>query len=185
MVRTGGTVALIAPHPLSGERTPPGRGQLVVDAPADAPLVIHASYAAVHIRDVKGSVRVAATHGRAKMLNTTGQVDAIAFVIDFAGSGGRVTLSAGARDQYETIQCAFRWDAPGLGAAIRHELVPPGFSTPFAPSWVVARISSVVPSFRRVSATKRKAICTISLTTRTTVSCLTLSCTCAPNRPRS
>jgi len=125
MVRTGGTVALIAPHPLSGERTPPGRGQLVVDAPADAPLVIHASYAAVHIRDVKGSVRVAATHGRAKMLNTTGQVDAIAFVIDFAGSGGRVTLSAGARDQYETIQCAFRWDAPGLGAAIRQDARSP------------------------------------------------------------
>ena len=60
MVRVGGTVSLIAPHLLKSERTPAGRGYLVVDAPPDAPVVIHASYAAVQIRDLKGLVRVSA-----------------------------------------------------------------------------------------------------------------------------
>lgn len=131
MVRTGATVALIAPHLLSGERTPAGRGHLVVDAPFDAPLVIHASYAAVQIRDVKGSARVAATHGRATMLDTSGQVDATASVIDFAGSGGRVTLSAEAEINMKLVNA--RFDGTLLAWAQRsvRMLVPPGFSTPF------------------------------------------------------
>jgi hypothetical protein len=131
MVRTGGTVSLITAHPLAGERTPAGGGHLVVDAPADAPLVVHASYAAVQIRDIKGSVRVAATHARATMLDTTGQVDAIAHVIDFAGSGGRVILSAEAEINLKLFTP--RFDGTLLAWAQRSVkmLVPPGFSTPF------------------------------------------------------
>jgi hypothetical protein len=130
MVRTGGTVALVAAQP-AGERTPAGGGQLVVDAPADATLVVHASYTAVQIRDMKGSVRVAATHARATMLNTTGQVDAIAHVIDFAGSGGRVILSAEAEINLKLFDA--RFDGTLLASAQRSVriLVPPGFATPF------------------------------------------------------
>jgi len=65
-----------------------GRGQLFVDAPADVAIVIDASFAAVHIRDLEGPVRVAAAHARTTILNTTGRVDAIGMVIDFAGSKG-------------------------------------------------------------------------------------------------
>jgi ferric-dicitrate binding protein FerR (iron transport regulator) len=45
------------------------------------------------VRDLAGPVRIAATHARATVLNTCGQVDATAGVVDFAGSRGRVTLS--------------------------------------------------------------------------------------------
>jgi hypothetical protein len=131
MARAGGTVLLTGPHLLSADPTRMGRGQLVVDAPADAPIVIHASFAAVQIRDVRGPVRVAATHGRATILNTTGQVDAIAMVVDFAGSGGRVTLSAEAEINMKLSTA--RFDGTLLAWAQRsvRTLVPPDFLTPF------------------------------------------------------
>src|SRR5262252_2245636 len=72
MVRTGATVSLIAPHLGGGYY----RGDLVVEAPAEAPLTIHASYAAVRLRDMKGPVRITASHARAQILDTVGQVDA-------------------------------------------------------------------------------------------------------------
>jgi hypothetical protein len=108
-----------------------GQGHLVIDAPADAAIVIHASYAAVQIRDMRGWVRAAATHGRATILNTTGQVDAVAFVVDFAGSSGRVTLSAEAEINMRLSTA--RFDGTLLAWAPRsvRTLVPPGFLTPF------------------------------------------------------
>jgi hypothetical protein len=57
------------------------RSHLIVDAPADAPIVIHASFGAVEVRDMTGQVWVTAMHGRAKILDTTGKVDAIALVV--------------------------------------------------------------------------------------------------------
>jgi len=90
MARAGGAVSLSGPHLLSAEPRCMGRGQLFVDAPADAAIVIDASFAAVHIRDLEGPVRVAAAHARTTILNTTGRVDAIGMVIDFAGSKGQV-----------------------------------------------------------------------------------------------
>lgn len=48
-----------------------------------------------------GPVRVTASHARAKILDTAGQVDTDTYVIDFAGSRGRVTLSARGRGQFE------------------------------------------------------------------------------------
>ena len=91
MTFLGATVSLKGP--ILAEK-PQIRGSFFLDAPADAPVVIHASFTAVEIRDMAGPVRVTATHARAKILDTTGQVDASAFVIDFAGSRGRVNLSA-------------------------------------------------------------------------------------------
>ena len=131
MVRVGGTVSLTAPHLLKSERTPAGRGYLVVDAPPDAPVVIHAWYAAVQIRDLKGLVRVTAAHGRATILDTTGHVDAVAHVVDFAGSTGRVTLSAEAEINMKLFSA--RFDGTLLAWAQRsvRMLVPSGFLTPF------------------------------------------------------
>lgn len=131
MVRIGGTLSLVGPHLLGSNQTRHLRGQLVVDAPADAPVVVHASYAAVEVRDVSGPVRVAATHGRATLLETTGQVDAIASVIDFASSSGRITLSAEAEINLKLSTA--RFDGTLLAWAQRsvRMLVPPAFLTPF------------------------------------------------------
>ena len=52
---------------------------------------------------MNGPVRVTASHARAKILETTGQVDANAFVIDFAGSRGRVSLNAEAEINLKTL----------------------------------------------------------------------------------
>jgi hypothetical protein len=49
---------------------------------------------AVEVRDMTGPVRIAATHARASILDTAGQVDATAGCVDFAGSCSRITLSA-------------------------------------------------------------------------------------------
>jgi hypothetical protein len=119
MVRSGGTVSLVAPRQLLKDHT--GHGELVVDAPGDAPLVIHVSYAAVQLRDMKGPVRIAATHGRATILDTTGQVDAVAFVIDFSSSRGRVTLSAEAEiNMNPCLRATMREDA--CSSRISHAL---------------------------------------------------------------
>src|SRR5580658_4511240 len=73
MSRVGSAVSLNSPcfgH-IAGTR-----GQLNVDAPVGAPIVVHASFGAVEIRDMSGPVRVTAMHGRARILDTTGKVDA-------------------------------------------------------------------------------------------------------------
>ena len=128
MIRLGGAVSISGPSLGEGHQT---RGSFVLDAPADAPIVIHASYAAAEIRDMAGPVRVTATHARAKILDTTGQVDAAAFVVDFAGSRGRVTLSAEA--EINLKMTALRFEGTLLARAQRplRMLVPPGFMTPF------------------------------------------------------
>jgi hypothetical protein len=125
MVRTGATVSLTAPRPSNGYR-----GDLVIEAPDDAPLVIHSSYAAVRLRDMKGPVRITATHARAQILDTVGQVDAVALVIDFSAPRGRVTLGA---DEINLKLPTTRFEGR-LGAWAQQcvrMLVPPGSLTPF------------------------------------------------------
>ncbi|MFL6444786.1 MAG: hypothetical protein ACJ713_13305 [Candidatus Sulfotelmatobacter sp.] len=128
MTRLGATVSVNSP-PLgeSGHR----RGSLVLDAPADAPVVIYASYSAVQVRDIAASVRITAAHARATILDTTGRVDASAFVVDFAGSRGIVNLSADAEINLKMLSP--RFDGTLLAWAQRpvRVLVPAGFVTPF------------------------------------------------------
>ena len=131
MVRAGSAVSLTGPHLLRAEPTRMGRGQLLVDAPADAALVIHASFAAVQIRDLNGPVRVAATHARATILNSTGRVDAIAMVVDFAGSKGRVTLSSEAEINLKFSAVRFEGTLSAWAQRAVKTLVPAGFVTPF------------------------------------------------------
>jgi hypothetical protein len=128
MTLLGTTVSLKSP--ILGDK-PQSRGLFVLDAPADAPIVIHGSYADVEIRDMTSPVRVTATHARARILDTTGQVDATAFVIDFAGSRGRVNLSAEA--EINLKMTASRFEGTLLAWAQRplRMLVPRGFVTPF------------------------------------------------------
>jgi len=131
MVRSGATVALTAPHLLHKQPTRTGCGDLVVDAPADARVVIHVSYAAVQLRDVKGPVRIAATHGRATILDTSGQVDATAAVIDFSAACGHVTLSAEAEINMKLSASRFEGTLLAWAQRCVRLRVPPGFTTPF------------------------------------------------------
>jgi hypothetical protein len=128
MTHLGATVSLKGP--MLAEK-PQTRALFVLDAPADAPVLIHASFAAVEIRDMAGPVRVTATHARAKILDTTGQVDAAAFVIDFAGSRGRVNLSAEAEINLKMTALRFEGTLMAWAQRPLRMLVPPGFVTPF------------------------------------------------------
>ena len=128
MILLGATVSLKSP--ILGEK-PQARGSFVLEAPAGAPIVIHASFAPVEIRDMAGPVRVTATHARAKILDTTGQVDAAAFVIDFAGSRGRVNLSAEAEINLKMTTPQFQGTLLAWAQRPVRMRVPPGFLTPF------------------------------------------------------
>ena len=125
--RAGRSACVPAYHDVIG----PVAGMVTVtDAPADAPVVVYASYSAVQVRDIVSPIRVTATHARATILNTTGRVDASAFVVDFAGSRGTVNLSA---DEINLKMTAPRFDGELLAWAQQpvRVFVPPGFIMPF------------------------------------------------------
>jgi hypothetical protein len=107
------------------------RGQLNVDAPADAPIVVHASFAPVEVRDMAGPVRVTAMHGRARILDTTGKVDASGFVVDFAGSKGTVVLSAEAEINLKLSTTRFEGTLTAWAQRPVRVLVPQASQTPF------------------------------------------------------
>jgi hypothetical protein len=123
---SGGTIALTGPN-LDGHQ---GRGDLLVEGPPDAGVVVHASYAYVEVLDMAGSVRISATHARAKILDTSGQVDVTAGVIDFAGSRGRVTLSAEMEINLKIRSAEFEGTMRAWAQRSIRVLVPPGFATP-------------------------------------------------------
>jgi len=128
MTHLGGVVSI---NNVSRSINPYTTGSLLMAAPADAPMIIHASYAPVEVRDMSGPLRVTASHGRATILDTTGQVDADAFVVDFAGSQGKVTLTAEA--EINLKMTATKFDGTILASAQRpvRMLVPVGFLTSF------------------------------------------------------
>ena len=78
-----------------------------------------------------GPVRVTAIHARATILNTTGIVDAAAFVVDFAGSEGTVILSAEAEINVKLTSPKFRGTLTAWAQLPVRALVPRGFQTPF------------------------------------------------------
>ena len=107
------------------------KGSLLVEAPPDAPPVIHASNSAVNVLGVSGPVRVAASHARAKILNTSGQVSAMAVVVDFAGSRGEVDLSADAEINLKMTGARFSGRLMAWAQHSVRMLVPPCFTSSF------------------------------------------------------
>ena len=107
-----------------------GRGKLVVQGPREAGVVVHASYTAVDVRDMIGPVRIAATHARATILETTGPLDATAGIVDFAGSRGRITLSAEMEINLKMTARLFDGVLVAWAERAARMLVPPGFTTP-------------------------------------------------------
>ena len=128
ITRVGSTVSINGPAPSDH---PEATASLELDAPADAPVVVHGSYAGIDIFDMVAAVRVTATHGRATILDTKGQVDADAFVLDFAGSSGRVNLSAVAEINLKMTNVRFEGRLFAWSQGPIRMLVPPGFITPF------------------------------------------------------
>ena len=106
-----------------------GEGTLLVDAPADAPVIVH-SWGAIEVHDVAGPVRIAATRGRAIVLNTSGLVDASAQIIDYASSIGEATLNA---DWEINIRITAQQFSGHLNAYAQQKVqafFPAGFQTP-------------------------------------------------------
>jgi hypothetical protein len=131
MARIGSTVSVNGPAPSDHPQT---RASLAVDAPANAPIVVHVSHASIEVFDMVAPVRVTATQGRATILDTEGQVDASAFVVDFAGSSGRITLSAVAEINLKMNNPRFDGTLFASAQGPVRMLVPPGFMTPFEAS---------------------------------------------------
>ena len=123
---SGNTIALTTPD-LDGHQW---RGALLVEGPTQAAVVVYGSYAYVEVLDMAGPVRVSATHARAKVLDTSGQVDVTAGVIDFAASRGRVTLSAEMEINLRMRSTQFEGIVRAWAQRSVRILVPPGFTTP-------------------------------------------------------
>ena len=132
--RLGGIVSVTGPGYKEGR---PTRNTLIVYAPADAPVIVNAVYSAIQVYDMSGPVRASTTHGRVKLLGTTGQVDATGMVVDFAGDRGQVRLNADAEINLKIT--ANRFDGTLDASALRpvRLLLPPGFASPIEA--VVAR----------------------------------------------
>jgi hypothetical protein len=121
----GGGVGSIGPG-----GPPGGRGQLLMNAPADAPLTIDSSSGSIKVHDMDGPVRLSAANGRITVLNSSGRVGANGAIVDFAGSKGTVTLTASMEADIKIIAQRF---AGKISAEASHEarvLVPKGFQTP-------------------------------------------------------
>ena len=127
LIRAGATVSLNGP----GLGRTGARGNLIVEAPADAPITVHTSFAPVEVRDMTGPVRVTAIHARAKLLNPTGNVAASAFVVDFAGAKGSIVLSAEAEINLKFTSIRFQGALTAWAQRCVRVLVPSAFQTPF------------------------------------------------------
>lgn len=126
--RLSGTVSLNGP---GVDRMNEAGGHLIVDAPADAPLTVHASFASVQVRNMTGPVSVTAIHARAKILDTTGSVNAAGFVVDFAGSKGTVVLSAETEINLKLASPRFEGTLTAWAQHHLRVLVPASFQTGF------------------------------------------------------
>jgi hypothetical protein len=106
-------------------------GNLIVEAPCDAPITIHASFSAVEVRNMTGPVRVTAIHARAKLLNTAGNSGRHRFRCGFCGSRGTVILSAEAEINLKLTTASFQGTLTAWAQRPVRVLVPQAFQTPF------------------------------------------------------
>lgn len=125
LVVSGATVNLRGPGAHRAQ------SQLIVEAPDDAQATIHASFAPVTVRNMSGPVRVTAMRARATILNTSGQVDACAPVIDFAACEGHVILSAEWDINLKFISDSYRGQLTAWAQRSVRVLIPETFRTAF------------------------------------------------------
>ena len=128
LVRSGATVFLNAPAVYG---MPQAGANLIVKAPADAPITVHASFSSVSAQNLNGPVRITAMHARATVLNTTGKVDAAGFVVDYAGSEGTVLLSAETEINLKITSPKFNGSLMAWAQGPVRVRVPAVFRSPF------------------------------------------------------
>jgi hypothetical protein len=126
--RIGGTVSVAG---RGSEAMSQGRGELLLHAPADSPVTFHSSYAWVEVRDMRGPVRVSASHARTTILDTTGRVDVNGDLVDFAGAKGTVLLNATSEIDLKLTQRTFEGSLTASADRAVRVLMPPGFLMPF------------------------------------------------------
>jgi hypothetical protein len=103
---------------------------LLAEVPTGAPVTVHASYSPVEVHETDGPVRVTATGARAVFLNTTGQVDAAAALVDFVGSRGRVMLNAEMDISVKLTETRFDGNLRARAERAVRVFVPSGFANP-------------------------------------------------------
>jgi hypothetical protein len=126
MQRVGGLLTLNDTDP-QGQRTK--QGGLLLTAPAGAPVTVH-SEGAVQVHDMAGPVRVSAPWGRTTILNTTGRVDAFAYIVDYAGSQGAVSLNASEDVEIKFTATKFVGHLRANAQRRVQALFPSGFQSP-------------------------------------------------------
>jgi hypothetical protein len=125
MQRTGSLVTL---NKTDARGLTGGKGNLLLIAPAGAPVTVHSDGAA-EVHDMAGPVRILAARGRASILNTSGFVDASAMVIDFAGSQGTVSLNASWDVNIKPTSQQFHGNLNASALRDVNAFLPPGFQT--------------------------------------------------------
>ncbi len=127
MTRVGSTFSMDG---RSGGPFHDARADLWVDAPADAPVVVH-TLGAVRVRDVNGPVRVSAANGRTTILNSSGRIDVNSYIADYSGSAGTVNLNTTTEISLNFTAQRFDGTLSAYGRRPVRALIPLGFETPF------------------------------------------------------
>jgi hypothetical protein len=103
-----GQLTLVSPQ---SSRDARADTDLRIEAPADVPVTVNGSYAALSVRAISAAVKLRTTHARITILDTTGDVDAEANefgIVDFSGTRGHVRLNAPHRNQCQDAITTFR-----------------------------------------------------------------------------
>jgi hypothetical protein len=131
MSRIGSLVTLDGGEvgPIGPGGPPGGRGNLLVNAPADAPVTVDSWSGAVAVHDMDGPVRLSAPRARITVLNTTGRVDANGGIVDFAGSKGSVMATASMETDIKITGQRFEGKLSADADREARVLVPKGFQT--------------------------------------------------------
>lgn len=111
------------------------RADLRIQAPADAPVILHGDYAALAVRGINAPVKLTTTHARITVLDITGDVDATAMefgIIDFSASQGRVRLQAATEINIKFPTNRFEGTLEAVAERPVRVLLPPGFTSGFA-----------------------------------------------------
>ncbi len=127
----GNTLTLVTPQGSAQSRP---SAHLRVQAPADVPVTINGTYAALAVRGINAPVKLTTTHARITVLDTTGDVEATASefgIVDFSGSRGHVRLQAATEININIPVQHFDGTLEAVAERPVRVLLPPGFASPF------------------------------------------------------
>jgi hypothetical protein len=97
------------------------------------PITVNGDYAAIRVIGVDGPVHLSTAHARITLVDTTGDVEAIAEsgIIDFSGDRGHVRLYADWEINLNFTAQHFDGSLDAIAAQPIRVLLPPGFASAF------------------------------------------------------